>query len=186
MKYLSPQCYIKSTSDEGHIEGYASIFNVQDEQGDVVRVGAFKKNIAAMQESGKFPKMLWQHDVKKPIGIWDEIYEDEHGLFVKGRLLLDVKRGREIWSLLKNKAIDGLSIGYKTAKRVNGSELSDIELMEISIVTFPACTDAKIDTIKSSVQDEKAISETDKQIDSFAEIVKAVSRLTQTIYTLLK
>lgn len=186
MKYLSPQCYIKSTSDEGHIEGYASLFGVLDEQGDVVKAGAFAKNIASIKESGQFPKMLWQHDVRKPIGIWDEVYEDEHGLFVKGRLLLDVKRGREVWSLLKNKAIDGLSIGYKTAKRENSNELTDIQLMEISIVTFPACADAKIETVKSQENDKRNISETDKQIDSFAEIVKAVSRLTQTIYTLLK
>lgn len=183
MNYLSPQFYVKSTSDEGHIEGYASMFDVIDEQGDIVKKGAFAKALEKVKATGKYPKLLWQHDAKKPIGVWEEMYETDTGLFVKGRLLLDVKKGREVWSLLKSKAIDGLSIGYRSSKKTTDKKLTDIDLMEISVVTFPACTDAKVEVVKSS-DDEK--NETDKQIDSFAEIVKAISKLTQTIYALLK
>lgn len=192
MNYLSPQFFVKSTSDEGHIEGYASVFNVVDEQGDTVVKGAFKKCIERMKEKSKTPKFLWQHDARKPIGVWDEMYEDDYGLFVKGRLLLDLKRGREVWSMLKNKAVDGLSIGYKSAKRTDNNLITDVDLMEISVVTFPACTDAKVESVKSDTEAVKnddtqnEASDTDKQIDAFAEIVKSVSKLTQTIYTLLK
>lgn len=89
--------------------------------------------------------------------------------------------------MLKSKAVDGLSIGYKSSSKLPGGKLTDVDLMEISVVTFPACEDAKVESVKSDDQ-EKTVkqSETDKQIDSFAEIVKAVSRLTQTIYALLK
>lgn len=186
MKYLSPQSYVKPT-DEGRIEGYASVFDVVDEQGDTVIKGAFQKSLDLMKTKGKFPKFLWQHDARKPIGVWEDMYEDDHGLFVKGRLLLDIKRGKEVWSMLKSKAVDGLSIGYKSSSKLPGGKLTDVDLMEISVVTFPACEDAKVESVKSDDQ-EKTVkqSETDKQIDSFAEIVKAVSRLTQTIYALLK
>lgn len=184
MNYLSPQFYVKSTSDDGHVEGYASVFNIVDEQGEIVEKGAFQKAIDKIKQTGNKPKFLWQHDAKHPIGVWDELYEDNHGLFVKGRLLLDVKKRKEVWSLLKGKAVDGLSIGYRSSKKTSDGHITDVDLMEISVVTFPACTDAKIESVKSENQDKK--SEIDKQIDSFAEIVKAISRLTQTIYTLLK
>lgn len=157
MKYLSPQFYVKSTSDNGHIEGYASVFNVKDEQGDTVLPGAFKKALANFEKNGKMPKMLWQHDARKPIGVWEEIREDEHGLFVKGKLLLDLKRGREAWSLLKNRAIDGLSIGYRSTRSSitrKKNMLSDIDLLEISIVTFPACADAIVESVKSDAGTE--------------------------------
>jgi phage head maturation protease len=95
--------------------------------------------------------------------------------------------------MLKNKAVDGLSIGYRAAKRTENNLITDIDLMEISVVTFPACVDAKVESVKSGVEpeknDEKSAQkpdDTDKQIDAFAEVVKSVSKLTQTIYTLLK
>lgn len=214
MKFLAPTFYIKSTSDEGHIEGYASVFNVVDEQGDNVVYGAFKKAIEKFKSTNKMPKMLWQHDTKKPIGVWEDLEETEHGLFVKGRILLDLKYGREAWSLLKNKAIDGLSIGYRTTKRTkvkNSNLLNDIDLLEISIVTFPACPDASVETVKSDSEiqhsecgkeetkiidissDEEKSSDitdtqslTDQRIDAFAELIKAISRLTQMVYQFLK
>ena len=92
--------------------------------------------------------MLWQHDPTQPIGVWDEVREDATGLWVKGRLLTDVAKGREAASLIGAGAIDGLSIGYRTVKArkddKGGRLLSELELWEVSLVTFPMLPDARV------------------------------------------
>ncbi|MBE2277691.1 MAG: HK97 family phage prohead protease, partial [Rhodobacteraceae bacterium] len=92
--------------------------------------------------------MLWQHDPAQPIGIWDEVREDEHGLWVKGRLLTEVGRGREAVALLEAGAIDGLSIGYRTVKAARDGKglrhLTELELWEVSLVTFPMLPEARV------------------------------------------
>ncbi|MEO1238569.1 MAG: HK97 family phage prohead protease, partial [Pseudomonadota bacterium] len=90
----------------------------------------------------------WQHDPTEPIGIWDEVREDDKGLYVKGRLLTDVARAREAASLLEAGAIDGLSIGYRTVRAQNDGKgrrhLSELELWEVSLVTFPMLPEARV------------------------------------------
>ena len=101
--------------------------------------------------------MLWQHDPAQPIGVWDEVREDERGLFVKGRILTEVERGREAVALIEAGAIDGLSIGYRTLRSVKdgkgGRRLSELELWEVSLVTFPMLPDARVGA-KGDVLDE--------------------------------
>lgn len=141
---------IKSINEEGEIEGYASVFSELDLNGDVVEQGAFSKSIEEFSQ-GKKPKLLWQHDTNEPIGIIDEMREDDHGLFVRAHLLMDLPKAKEIHLLLKNKVLDGLSIGYRIRKHFiknNTKHLTDIELMEVSVVTFPACESATIDAVK--------------------------------------
>ena len=141
---------IKREPDEnGIFEGYASVFDVVDQGMDVVSRGAFTKSITARK-----PKMLWQHDPSQVIGVWDEVREDERGLFVKGRLLKDVVKGREAMALMRHGAIDSMSIGYKTiAATEEGSgavrRLLEVDLYEVSVVTFPMLEAAKITDIKS-------------------------------------
>lgn len=142
---------LKSITEDGTIEGYASVFNTLDENGDIVESGAFSNAIAQFQR-GKAPKLLWQHDVNQPIGIIENLEEDDYGLRVKAKLMLDIPKAKEVYFLLKNQAIDGFSIGYRVREhhRENGNNhLTDIDLLEISIVTFPACPDAKINNVKS-------------------------------------
>ncbi|GAB5446714.1 HK97 family phage prohead protease [Gymnodinialimonas sp.] len=131
--------------DEFVIEGYASLFGAKDQGGDVVEKGAYAKSLG----DGRKVKMLWQHDPNEPIGIWDEIREDERGLFVKGRLLETVARAREAAALTKAGAIDGLSIGYRTVKSHKNERglrcLSEVELWEVSLVTFPMLPEARLD-----------------------------------------
>ncbi|MDR0968297.1 MAG: HK97 family phage prohead protease [Holosporaceae bacterium] len=151
MKYLTPRLCLKSLDENGEISGYASVFDVVDGYGDVVARGAFK-NAVADSIAGKKPKLLWQHDVNSPIGVIEEIREDDRGLFIKGRLLLEIPKAKEVYSLLKNKAIDGFSIGYKIKGnhfRGGRQYLTDIDLLEISIVTFPACEEATVEKVKS-------------------------------------
>ena len=130
------------------IEGYASLFGLPDQGGDVVAKGAYARSLARMAARGGTVKMLWQHDPTQPIGVWEEIFEDERGLYVKGRLLLEVGRAREAAALIEAGAIDGLSIGYRTVaaeKDAKGQRLlAELELWEVSLVTFPMLREARV------------------------------------------
>ena len=92
--------------------------------------------------------MLWQHDPTRPIGVWDEIREDDSGLWVKGRLLPEVAQAREAAALIQAGAIDGLSIGYRTIRAERDQKgrrvLAEVELWEVSLVTFPMLPEAKV------------------------------------------
>jgi uncharacterized protein len=137
---------------EGTFSGYASLFGTADLSGDVVMPGAFRASIAARRPAGI--RMLYQHDPGEPIGVWLDIREDQRGLFVRGRLTLDVARGREVASLMRAGALDGLSIGFKTVKakaeRASGlRRLTEIDLWEISIVTFPMQPEARVSAVKA-------------------------------------
>lgn len=133
-----------TVTDGTTISGYASLFGKSDQGGDIVESGAYGVSLA----NGRSIKMLWQHDPAQPIGVWDEVREDAKGLWVKGRLLTDVAKGREAASLIGAGAIDGLSIGYRTVKARKDSKggrlLSELELWEVSLVTFPMLPDARV------------------------------------------
>lgn len=133
-----------TVTDGSVISGYASLFGKADQGGDTVVAGAYAASLA----KGRQIKMLWQHDPAQPIGVWDEVREDVKGLWVKGRLLTDVAKGREAASLVSAGAIDGLSIGYRTVKAhkndKGGRLLSELELWEVSLVTFPMLPDARV------------------------------------------
>ncbi|MEM6409882.1 MAG: HK97 family phage prohead protease, partial [Pseudomonadota bacterium] len=101
---------------DASIAGYASLFGAADQGNDVVMPGAYKASLEKLEAAGTRVKLLWQHDPSQPIGVWDEVYEDSKGLYVKGRLLTETQRGREAAALIEAGAIDGLSIGYRTVK----------------------------------------------------------------------
>ncbi|MFP6728974.1 MAG: HK97 family phage prohead protease [Alphaproteobacteria bacterium] len=151
-KHLDIAFDIKALDESGAFEGYASVFDVVDGFDDRVAPGAFAASLAASR-GGRGVKMLWQHDAAEPIGAWDAITEDARGLYVRGRLLLDVRRGAEAHALLKAGAIDGLSIGYTTVEATydankRSRRLSEIALWEISLVTFQACPGAEVVAVK--------------------------------------
>lgn len=144
---------LKSHQDDGFFYGYASVFDVIDHHHEKVLPKAFKSSLEKWQLKNRLPKMLWQHDLKKPVGVWHEIREDEYGLFVKGQLLLDVASGREAYALMKAGVIDSLSIGFRPVRsRRDGKSsvrlLEEVDLMEISLVTFGANSEAKITDVK--------------------------------------
>jgi uncharacterized protein len=146
-----------TVSDGTLIEGYASVFGQRDQGGDVVRKGAYTASLKALAGAGRRVKMLWQHDPGQPIGVWDEVREDATGLWVKGHILPDVARGREAAALLAAGAIDGLSIGYRTVKAERDGKgqrlLSELELWEVSLVTFPMLPEARV-SAKAEAADE--------------------------------
>ena len=142
---------LAGVDSEGSFSGYASLFDIPDLGRDVVRRGAFRDSL---QKRGvKGVKMLFQHDPAQPIGLWEDIREDHRGLWVRGRLLPDLARAREILSLMRAGALDGLSIGFQTLKarrdRTSGlRQLLKVDLWEISIVTFPMLSEARVAQVK--------------------------------------
>ena len=146
-KFCQPEMALTVT-DGSEISGYASLFELKDQGGDRVAKGAYGASLAALASKGRTVKMLWQHDPTQPIGVWDEVREDARGLWVKGRILTDVARGREAAALIQAGAIDGLSIGYRTLQATKddkgGRLLSELELWEVSLVTFPMLPDARV------------------------------------------
>ncbi|MBA3325174.1 MAG: HK97 family phage prohead protease [Rhodobacteraceae bacterium] len=143
------------------IAGHASLFGAADQGGDMVQRGAYGASLARLAKEGHAVKMLWQHDPTRPIGVWDEVREDQRGLFVKGRLLLEVQAAREAHVLLQAGAIDGLSIGYRTlrAEKVAGGQrlLHEVELWEVSLVTFPMLPQARVQAAAVEVEDDLAL-----------------------------
>ncbi|KRW96311.1 HK97 family phage prohead protease [Paracoccus sp. MKU1] len=141
------------------IEGYASLFGLADQGGDVVVRGAYAASLKRLAARGDRARMLWQHDPARPIGVWEEIREDEKGLWVKGRLLPEIAQAREAAALVAAGAIDGLSIGYRTIAAERDGKgrrlLSEVELWEVSLVTFPMLAEAKVGT-KSDAGHEMA------------------------------
>ena len=134
---------------EGHVvQGYASLFGKTDQGGDIVQKGAYAASLKRLAARQGRVKMLWQHDPGQPIGVWDEVKEDATGLWVKGRILPQVERGREVAALVQAGAIDGLSIGYRTVKAERDGKgqrlLSELELWEVSLVTFPMLPEARV------------------------------------------
>ena len=137
-----------SVTEDAQIAGYASLFGQADQGGDVVEKGAYAASIKALGQAGQRVKMLWQHDPAQPIGVWDEVREDANGLWVKGRLLDSTQKGREAAALIAVGAIDGLSIGYRTRKAGKTDKgqrlLTELELWEVSLVTFPMLPSARV------------------------------------------
>lgn len=133
--------------------GYASLFNVTDLSGDRVLMGAFHRSLRARGASGI--RMLWNHDPAEPIGVWTAIHEDSRGLRVEGRLTPNVTRSSGVAALMRDGAVDGLSIGFhtiradrsKSAKPVSGKgrRLIEVDLWEISLVAFPMQPGARVD-----------------------------------------
>lgn len=147
----------RAVQEDGSIEGYGSVFGVVDDWGDIIAPGAFAATLAAHKAAGTMPAMLWQHRDAEPIGVWTEMVEDARGLRVKGQLVLESPRGKEAYALLKAGALNGLSIGFIARKwswdnTTDIRTLQEVDLWEVSPVTFPANSLARVDNVKSTGQ----------------------------------
>lgn len=143
---------VKDLSEDGTFEGYGSIFGNVDSYGEKVVPGAFVESLAKHRREGTSVLMLWQHNPDEPIGVWDDLAEDAKGLWGKGRLIMEVQRAKEVYALLRAKAVRGLSIGYReldTDKDGVVRVLKKLELWEISPVSFPANSRARVEAVKS-------------------------------------
>lgn len=162
---------LKLAADEADVKemkfsGYGAVFGNVDSYGDVIDPGAFASTLSEAQKTGIFPSMLMQHggwgigsNDMTPIGVWDKLSEDGKGLITEG-ILAPTPRGQEVYTLMKMKprpAINGLSIGYIAKKYTMRSKaeeprrrLHEVELMEVSLVTFPANGKARVTSVKSA------------------------------------
>jgi uncharacterized protein len=141
--------------------GYGAVFDNVDSYGDAIQRGAFRRSLDAHRKAGTMPAMLSQHGSPfgsggdlMPIGTWLSLEEDDYGLAVEGRLS-DTPRGNEAYQLLKDGALTGLSIGFVTRAATPGTgagepkrTLTEIDLWEVSLVTFPANGLARVDGVK--------------------------------------
>jgi len=160
--------------EKGAFSGYGSIFGNKDLGNDVVVQGAFAKSIG--KKGARAVKMLYQHRPDEPIGVFDEIIEDNRGLKVKGRLAMGTQRGREVYELMKMGALDGLSIGYRVSPKGADYDdrgkkrlLKEVDLMEISAVTFPMNPKARVSAVKGA----------DKSIREWEEILRDAGGLSR-------
>ena len=209
---------IKAYHDEdedknyGTFEGYGSVFGNKDLGNDVIEAGAFAKSLKKRKPQNV--KLLYQHKSDMPIGVFDEIREDEHGLVVKGRLALKTQAGAEAYELLKMGALDGLSIGFRVNpkevsydKRGNKRIIKEVDLMEVSLVTFPMNPQATVRSVKgeqysireweNGLRDAFNLSRSEakvaakavtkcfdqREVDESAELVDAIKELTLTLKT---
>lgn len=148
---------IKAVQEDGFFSGYGAVFGNIDWYNDVILPGAFKNTLSSWGSKGKFPPVLWNHSTNEPIGVYTKMVEDERGLYVEGRLLIDdVPKAKSTHALLKAGAIDGMSIGYRTIKSSYNEvtdirELIELDLDEISIVTTPANDQSLVTSVKSKL-----------------------------------
>ncbi|TIO62949.1 HK97 family phage prohead protease [Mesorhizobium sp.] len=148
----------------GTFEGYGAMFGNVDAYGDVIVKGAFKDTLRDWKKSKRLPPMLSQHggwmltdQDAIPIGKWEAMEEDDAGLKVRGRLInLDTERGKNIYGAMKEGVLDGMSIGYRAKEFALGIKpeeprrtLKKIDLIELSVVTFPANGAARVSAVKS-------------------------------------
>jgi hypothetical protein len=179
-KYCEGLLSLKHIEENGVFAGYASVFDVVDSQRDVVLRGAFADSLTARQ--GEI-KLLWQHDMREPIGIIEELREDERGLYLKGRLLMEVARAREAYALMKTGAVRGLSIGYSPRRfRVDPDSgvrmLAAVDLWEVSLVTFPANAAATVTVVKSAATHTSAHNE--------IRLLRALTRAEAALHSLVE
>lgn len=173
-KTTAPLLEIKALKDSGEFEGYGSTFGGEpDAYGDVIAAGAYADSLTAHKAKGTMPKLFWQHNSGEPIGKWLEAKEDDHGLLMRGKLNMDVQRGREAHALLKAGDIDGLSIGYRIKEYSVDTEsgvwtLEKLDLIEVSVVSVGANEHAVVQNVKAA-----------KAAHDLMERLKAGDRLTE-------
>ena len=145
------QIKAENVTDQGIFTGHASVFGVVDLDNDVVEPGAFAESIATGTAAAGV-LIFGQHDDRKePLGRSMELREDATGLFVKGQIS-DTAMGRDYRQLIKDGVLDQMSIGYVAQEydvdTNNVRHLRKVDLLEISIVNYPANTEAKIESYK--------------------------------------
>lgn len=176
LKKLVFESEIKAESNKGIFTGYGSIFGNEDQGNDIMQKGAFTKSLVNRPVSKV--KMLYQHKTDEPIGVFTDMYEDSKGLFVKGQLAMGTQKGREAYELLKMGALDGMSIGFRADPEKQGYNenkrgvrtLKEVDLMEISLVTFPMNESALIETVKGNA----------KNIREWEKILREAGNLSRT------
>lgn len=178
-------CEVKLDAETGIFAGYASTFDNVDSYGDTILKGAYKKTLA---ENG-IPKMFFNHDSSSlPIGKWIEAGEDKKGLYIKGELTDGMSMSSDVRAALKHQTLDGLSIGYALKKgdyspsdtHEGGRVIKNVSrLAEVSVVTFPADSFAKLDVVslKSEIEELETLRDFENFLRDVGGFSKSVTEL---------
>lgn len=154
----APVMELKGIDDAGTFSGWASVWDHTDSHMDRVQRGAFKKSLAEHKRKGSTPKLFWQHRMDEPLGRWTVVQEDDVGLYVEGKLNMNVQRAREAHALLRERDIDGLSIGYwpedvaESKTHPGTMEVRAVRLVEISIVSAPSNDRALVSEVRAEIE----------------------------------
>lgn len=177
---------LKASKDDGTFEGYGAVFNHKDGGNDIIVPGAFTETLSSQKAIGRMPAMLWQHRRDEPIGVYTDMKEDNVGLKVSGKLALKTARGAEAYELMKMGALSGMSIGYRAKEdsydRITGIRtLKRLDLLELSLVTFPMNDASRISSVKSSIEELETIRDAERFLRdngmSRTEAVAFISRV---------
>ncbi len=154
---------IKSIAEKGVVSGYGSVFGVTDSYNERVLKGAFLSSLARHAEKNTMPLMFYNHSSFREIGEWLEMREDDHGLFVSGRLWIDGSNPdpdalKAYRGMTKQRGKMGLSIGYSVPEGGAGfnsalktTDLVAVDLREVSPVVFPANDEARIEHVRNDI-----------------------------------
>lgn len=163
-----------SIGEKGTFTGYGAVFGNTDSHGDVIAPGAFKRTLDVWKQRDALPPMRLMHGAMGnmfsgsdlPIGVWTEMREDSKGLYVEGKISgVESGRGQDIYELMKDGALGGLSIGYRAIKAKKGDgvttpkrTLEEVLLGELSIVDHPSNPASRLTSLKAA-EDVKTIRE---------------------------
>ena len=188
MRYICTKSSYQ-VQEEGVIEGYASVFGGVDSYGDTIEPNAYDNVIS----EGQKPLMFYQHDRwGVPIGKWEELSVDSKGLKVKGRLNLELKEAQDVYSALKFGSLDGMSIGFRLRDRDYEYDDNDVchiknisELLEISIVNFPADKSARVMVVKADPEDLEELKDI-RDCERYLRDLGISKKMAQSIISVIK
>lgn len=188
MRYICTKSSYQ-VQEEGVIEGYASVFGGVDSYGDTIEPTAYDNVIS----EGQKPLMFYQHDRwGVPIGKWEELSVDSKGLKVKGRLNLELKEAQDVYSALKFGSLDGMSIGFRLRDRDYEYDDNDVchiknisELLEISIVNFPADKSARVMGVKADPEDLEELKDI-RDCERYLRDLGISKKMAQSIISVIK
>ena len=194
-KDFSAEFELKEIQPDGAFTGFASTFGGKpDSYGDIIVPGAFTNTLSKNGYGGNGIKMLWQHDTREPIGVWLSLAEEKKGLKVHGQIAVKTARGSDAYELLKIGAINSMSIGYNVGeyeivKGKNGDQvrlLKTIDLFEVSLVTFPANTNAVVTGVKDITMDDISDVQNIRQAEQFLRDVGFSAKASKYLISVLK
>lgn len=188
MRYICSKSSYQ-VQEEGVIEGYASVFGGIDSYGDTIGPNAYDNVIS----EGQKPLMFYQHDRwGVPIGRWEELSVDSKGLKVKGRLNLELKEAQDVYSALKFGSLNGMSIGFRLRDRDYEYDDNDVchiknisELLEISIVNFPADKSARVMGVKADPEDLEELKDI-RDCERYLRDLGISKKMAQSIISVIK
>lgn len=175
---LSYRLDVRNVTEEGIVEGYASVFDVVDSYKTAIKKGAFAESLAEKGASGI--KVLYQHDPDDPIGVCLDAREDSVGLYVKTQLILSVQQAKDVFELIKAGALDSFSIGFMILEDSYNREtgvidITKVDLWEYSIVTFPANKLAMVSNFRKNILETP--DEEDGDLEKLSSDIKSLCSL---------